>query len=224
VFSEVTGVDASRRTARGWLVIASPLLVVAIGAVAARVSSGLLADWAWIGTVPVYWLAMAATILILAGRQRPREWYKPSRGSRMWAVLAAFVALSAFPLLLFPNAGLLVRLPLLTALWIIFAVVNGSIEEAYWRGFLLTGITSWPCWLVALYSGVLFVIIHFVMLGAFAPVMFNVPFLLILICITAILTVLFLKTGSLRMGTAAHILNDIGNMNIFVFMGLTVLF
>ena len=187
-------------------------------------SATLLGEWAWIGTVPIYWLAMAAIILGVTGRQRARDWYRPSRGSRLWVVLAAVVAFSAFPLLLVPNAGLLARLPGLAVMWIGFALVNGTIEEAFWRGFLLTEIRSWPRWLVATYSGALFVAIHFVMLGAFAPALFNVPFLVILIAITVVLTLLFIKTGSLRLGTAAHVLNDLGNMNIYVFMGLTIAF
>ena len=165
---------------------------------------------------------MAVIVLRVSGVRRAREWYGPSRGSRLWAVLAAVVALSAFPLLLAPNAGLLVRLPLLTLMWLAFALVNGTIEELFWRGFLLTEITLRPRWLVATYAGALFVAIHFVMLGAFAPALFNVPFLLILSAITVILTLLFMRTGSLRLGTAAHILNDLGNMNIFVFMALTI--
>ena len=207
----------------GWLVKASPLFVVVIGSVTARVSAALLGEWAWIGTVPVYWVVMAAIILRSTGRQRASEWYGPSRGSRAWVVVAAIVAFSSFPLLLVPNAGLLLRLPLLAVIWVGFAVVNGTVEEAFWRGFLLTEITSWPRWLVATYSGALFVVIHFVMLGAFAPALFNLPFLVILVVLTAILTLLFVRTGSLRLGTAAHILNDLGNLNIFVFMGLTVL-
>ena len=219
------GMDgASARVVPGWVAKVSPLLVVALGSLAARASATWLGEWAWIGTVPVYWLAMAAITLGVAGRQRVGSWYGPSRGSRLWIVLAAVVAVSAFPLLLVPNAGLLLRLPLLSVLWIGFALVNGTIEEAFWRGFLLTEITSWPRWLVVTYSGALFVVIHFVMLGAFAPVMFNLPFLVILVAITAVLTVLFIKTESLRLGTAAHVLNDIGNMNIFVFMGLTIAF
>ena len=156
--------------------------------------------------MPVYWLVMAAIVLRVSGRRRVRGWYGPSHGSRAWVVVAAVVAVSAFPLLLVPNAGLLLRLPLLAVTWVGFALVNGTIEEVFWRGFLLTEITSWPRGLAEAYSGALFVAIHFVMLGAFAPALFNVPFLVILVVITAILTMLFVRTGSLRLGTAAHIL------------------
>ncbi len=215
---------AARSAATKRLIMTSPVLVVLLGSLAARVSSSLLGEWAWIGTVPIYWLTMAAIVLGISGSKRARGWYGPSHGSRVWPVLAAMVALSAFPLLLAPNAGLLVRLPLLTLLWIGFAVVNGTVEEAYWRGFLLTEIRSWPRWVTEAYAGTLFVVIHFVMLGAFAPALFNVSFLVILIAITLTLTLLFTRTGSLRLGTAAHILNDVGNMNIFVFMGLIATF
>jgi membrane protease YdiL (CAAX protease family) len=215
---------ASSSAVPAWAIKASPLLIVVLGSLAARVSAELLGEWAWIGTTPVYWLAMATIVLRVSGWQRARAWYGPSHGTWIWPVLAAVVAFSAIPLLLVPNAGLLLRLPLLTVGWIGFAVVNGTIEEAYWRGFLLTEIRSWPRWLVATYSGTLFVVIHFVMLGAFAPVLFNVSFLVILVAITVVLTTMFIRTGSLRLPTAAHVLNDLSNMNIFVFMGLTIAF
>jgi membrane protease YdiL (CAAX protease family) len=205
-----------------WVVMVSPLVMLALGGLAARLSADFLGDWAWLGAVPIYWLAMAAVILRVTGLQRAREWYRPSAGSRLWVLLAAVVGLSAFPLLLVPNAGLLLRLPLLAMLWVGFALVNGTIEEAYWRGFLLTEIRSWHRWIVATYSGALFVAIHFVMLGAFAPALFNVPFLVILVAITGILTLLFVNTRSLRLPTATHVLSDLGNLNIFLFMGLTI--
>ena len=79
---------------------------------------------------------------------------------------------------------------------------------------------GWPVWGSVTYTSVLIISIHFLMLGTLTPAMFNLPFLGILTAITAGLVTLYLRTGSLRWSVVAHILADLGNLNIFVFMNL----
>jgi membrane protease YdiL (CAAX protease family) len=214
---------SSHFNTRNLLVIASPVVIIAIGSLAARVSIQLFKQWAWAGTFPIYWGSMALVILAVSGQERLASWFGRSLGSLIWPALAIFTALSAFPLLLLPNLHHL-RSPLLIILWIAFALINGTVEESYWRGFLLKEIQAWPTWITVIYSSVLFILIHFLMIGAFAPALFNLPFLLILTWITLLMAVMFLCTGSLRWPAISHILTDLGNMNIFVFMNLIKFF
>lgn len=208
---------------KNWLVIVSPIGIVMLGTLLARVSNPLLGKWAWALTMPVYWMAMSAVIYLVSGKQKWLSWYQKPRGSKVWLIIGLAMGLSAFPLLLIPNVSLL-RAPLLAVLWFAFALINGTVEESYWRGFLFTEIRGWPLWLSASYSSILFVAIHFLMLGTFSAALFNIPFLVILIINTVVLALMFIFTASLRWSTIAHILSDWGNMNIFVFMNLTHLF
>lgn len=207
-------------SSRNLLVIASPLLIVLLGTILARLSVAWLGKWAWALTVPVYWITMSVIIFLVSGKEKWLGWFRKPHGSRLWLVLGLVIGLSAFPLLLLPNASLL-RTPLLVVLWFAFGIINGVMEESYWRGFLFTEIHGWPLWLTGIYSSVLFVVIHFLMLGTFSAALFNIPFLIILIIITVVLVSVFVRTGSLRWPVISHILSDWGNMNIFVFMNLT---
>lgn len=221
----MTSIDLPLAPAGKWtsshnlLVIASPIMVVLLGTVLARLSISFLGKWAWALTVPVYWIMMSVIIFLVSGKEKWLSWFRKPHGSKLWLVLGLVIGLSAFPLLLLPNASLL-RTTLLAVLWFAFAIINGVMEESYWRGFLFTEIRGWPLWLTATYSSVLFVAIHFLMLGTFSAALFNIPFLIILIIITVALALIFIRTGSLRWPVISHILSDWGNMNIFVFMNL----
>ena len=223
-FVKVSKVQAGRwNSSKNLVVIASPIFIVMLGTMLARISNPILGKWAWALTMPVYWLTMSIIIYLVSGKQKWLNNYKKPHGSKIWLIIGLLIGLSAFPMLLIPNASLL-RTPLLTILWFAFGLINGTIEESYWRGFLFTEIRGLPLWLTVTYSSVLFVAIHFLMLGTFSAALFNIPFLFILIFITVTYALMFLFTGSLRWSTMSHILTDWGNMNLFVFMNLTKLF
>ncbi len=208
---------------RNLVVIASPIFIVLLGTILAQVTNTILGKWAWALTMPVYWLTMSIIIYLVSGKQKWLNYYQKPHGSIIWLIIGLLIGLSAFPMLLIPNASLL-RIPSLTILWFAFGLINGTIEESYWRGFLFTEIRGLPLWLTVTFSSVLFVAIHFLMLGTFSAALFNIPFLVILIIITIAYALMFLFTGSLRWSTISHILTDWGNMNLFVFMNLTKLF
>ncbi len=211
--------NPARMTARNVLVIASPVVIVALGTLAARIFILLFGQWAWAPTGIIYWGSMVAMITVFSGRQKVASWFGKSRGSIFWPLLAVLIGLSAFPMLLLPNLSVL-RTPLLIAAWIAYGLVNGPIEETYWRGFLFNEICGWPRWLAVTYSSVLFVAIHFLMLGSFSAILFNIPFLIILTIITLAYAMIYLRTDSLRWPVISHVLTDWGNLNIFVFMNM----
>ena len=204
---------------RKTLVALSPVIIVLLGFLAAQVSIKSLGVWAWVGTLPVYWGMMLAVIMAFGTRSQLAGWFAPSRGGWVWPALALLVGLSPFPMLLLPNLSFM-RPLVLVVLWLLFALINGVVEELYWRGFLLNELRGWPAWGSVTYTSGLFISIHFLMLGTLTPAMFNLPFLGILTAITVGLVTLYLRTGSLRWPVVAHILADLGNLNIFVFMNL----
>lgn len=209
------------------LVLASPLLVLAVGSVAARLFSNVLGRWTWAGAILVYWALLVGLVWTFAGRGRLIAWLAPSKGNRWWLALALGAGLLSFPFLLLPNIGLLASIPL-AVLWLIFAPVNGTCEELYWRGLLLDQTAGMSRWIIVAYASVAFVANHPLMLGVFAKAMaVNVaaparliPFAAIVLFQGLVWSILFLRTRSLRLSIVSHALTDLGTLSIFTFMNM----
>jgi membrane protease YdiL (CAAX protease family) len=213
-----------------FFVFASPILVVAIGHFAARFFLSLFGDWAWLGSSLTYWGSMLLVIWFLGNRQSLRSWFAKSQGSKWWTLLALAMGLISFPLLFFPN--LQVMKPFgLVVLWFLFAVINSTCEEAYWRGFLLDATSHLPRTFGVLYSTIFFTAIHPLMLGVFSKInRFDpahptalIPFWIILVILSLSFSLLYLKTKSLRMPVLSHFLSDLGNLSIFLFMNMVTM-
>ncbi len=223
-------ISQTRHTAwdrRLLLALASPLAVLVVGYLAARLFAAWLGQWAWVGVALIYWGSLIALVAAFGDLSQMRRWLGPSQGSRWWALLAVLVGLIAFPLLLFPNWQLLRSVPLAAA-WLAFAVVNGFLEEVYWRGFLLDAAAPLPRAFSLTYSIVLFTVLHPLMWGVFSrlnafdpanPLAFA-PFGVILVGLSLAYAVIYLRTRSLRWAILSHCLSDLGNLSIFVFMNL----
>jgi membrane protease YdiL (CAAX protease family) len=202
-------------------------LVLAVGSVAAHIFSNLLGRWAWTGAMLVYWALLVGLVTAFADRERLMAWFAPSRGNRWWLALALGAGLLSFPFLLMPNIGLLASIPLAT-LWLLFAPVNAACEELYWRGLLLEKTVGTTRWIIVVYSSIAFVANHPLMLGVFAKAMaVNVaapgrliPFAAIVLLQALVWSILFLRTGSLRLSIVSHALTDLGTLSIFTFMNM----
>lgn len=209
------------------MVLASPVLVVILGHFAARIFLNLFDIGAWVGTSLVYWGSMITITFLLGGKKHVAQWFSKSQGSRWWAVLAIAVGLISFPLLFIPNMHVLSSIPLLVA-WFVFGAINATCEEVYWRGFLLDETRYLPRTFGVIYSTVLFTILHPLMLGVYSKIQaFDptrpldlLPFILILLMLSFVFCLLYLKTKSLRLPILAHFLSDLGNLSIFVFMNI----
>lgn len=212
---------------RQYLILASPILVVVIGHFAARLFHLLFGDWAWVGSSLVYWGTMLAMIWLLKNRSSPQIWFGRSQGSKWWIVLALGIGLISFPLLFFPNIQMLKPVGLVVA-WFLFAVINSTCEEVYWRGFLLDETSQYPRAFGVIYSTVFFCAIHPLMLGVFSKINAYdpahptalIPFWIILVIISLSYSLLYLKTKSLRLPILSHFLSDLGNLSIFLFMNI----
>lgn len=209
------------------LILVSPILVVLLGHFAARLFVSLLGDWAWVGTSLVYWGSLISIIGFLGDKQMIRRWFDKSQGSRWWLVLALGMGLMAFPLLFIPNIHVMNSLPLIVA-WFLFAVINSTCEEAYWRGFLLDETSHLPRAFGVLYSALFFTAIHPLMLGVFSKInAFDpahptalIPFWIILVILSLSFSLIYLNTKSLRLAILSHFLSDLGNLSIFLFMNM----
>lgn len=219
------GVQVNR--SHRFLVLVSPVIVVILGHFAARFFHYLFDEWAWLGSSLVYWGSMTLMIWLLGDKQSRSRWFAKSQGSKWWIVLALAMGLISFPLLFFPNIQVMKPIVLVIA-WFLFAVINSTSEEVYWRGFLLDETRDMPRAFGVIYSTIFFCAIHPLMLGVFSKInAFDpahptalIPFWIILVILSLSFSLLYLKTKSLRLPILSHFLSDLGNLSIFIFMNM----
>jgi uncharacterized protein len=209
------------------IVLLSPLFIIIIGNIAARLFANLLGKWAWTGYFPVYWSMLFLFMAFTGKSENQKSWFQKSRGNNWWVLLAAGIGLISFPALLLPNVQVMHPLSLV-ACWFAFAIINSFFEETYWRGYILDETAHFPRSFGVIYSTVLFTAIHPLNLGVFSKIQsFNsgnplalVPFLIILVVLSFGWSLLYLKTRSLRLSILSHILTDLGNLSVFLFMNM----
>jgi membrane protease YdiL (CAAX protease family) len=217
----------NKRNTSTLIVVVSPIIIMIIGNLAARMFLNLLGQWAWIGYFPVYWCMLFLFAFFGGKRENQQIWFRKSMGSRWWTLLAIGIGLMSFPALLIPNIQVMNSVFLLSV-WFCFALINSPLEEAYWRGLLLDSTEQYPRAYGIIYSTVLFTIIHPLNLGIFSKIqsydparpMLLIPFLIILIILSLGWSLLYIKTKSLRLSILSHILTDLGNLSIFLFMNM----
>lgn len=219
-----------KTSTRGWIILVSPIIILILGNLAARFFSHTLDKWAWLGYFPIYWSLLFFFIFFAGTKGNMILWFRKSQGSRWWAILAIGIGIIPFPMLLIPNIHVMHSVMLVIA-WLVFALINSPLEEAFWRGFLLDEMAHLPRIYGIIYSSVLFIAIHPVNLGVFSRIQaFNpdrpmdlVPFLVILLLLSLVWNLLYLKTKSLRLSILSHVLTDLGNLSIFLFMNMVTL-
>jgi membrane protease YdiL (CAAX protease family) len=212
-----------------WVLI-SPVLVLLIANTAARFFWSQFGNWAWLGSSLTYWGTTLLIIWLLGDRQSWSRWFGKSHGSKWWILAAVIVGFVSFPFLFFPHMSAL-RPVGLVILWFLFAVVNSTCEELYWRGFLLDQTINLPRAFGVIYSSILFTAIHPLMLGVYSQAnRFDpahptalLPFLGIVMFLSLFYSLLYFKTKSLRLPILSHFLTDLGNLSIFLFMNLVII-
>jgi membrane protease YdiL (CAAX protease family) len=209
------------------IILASPILVVIIGYLAAQFFTAFLDQWAWVGVFIVYWGCMLFIIGVFGSKERPRTWFGKPQGSLWWLFLAVAMGLVAFPIFLFPNIQVMKSIPLVIV-WFAFAVINSICEEIYWRGFLLDETSDLPRTISVVYSSIFFIAVHPIVFGVFSRIqsfdptrpLALLPFIVILIMLSLVYCLLYFKTHSLRWSILSHFLTDLGNLSIFLFMNM----
>jgi len=202
------------------LILLSPLAVIGVGNIMARLAGGILGVWAWIPLTLILWMMFGLLIAWGGGREAIRNWARAPQGARGWSALAIVVGL--IPLPLFLSNWTLFDSPALGLAWLIFALVNAPLEEGYWRGLLLDKAAGWPGWLSVLYSSFCFAINHPLTFGVHSianrhPVTVLSTFIMGLAWASV-----YRKTGSLRWTVSAHVLVDLFNLSVLAFLNVYV--
>jgi membrane protease YdiL (CAAX protease family) len=215
---------------RGWIILVSPIIILVLGNLAAKLFYSTLDKWAWIGYFPVYWSMLFLFMFFVGNKENIRLWFSKSQGSRWWAILAIGIGIISFPMLLIPNLHVIHSVILVIA-WFSFALINSPLEEAFWRGFLLDETANLPRIYGVVYSSIFFTAIHPLNLGVFSKIQsFNparpmalVPFIVILLGLSLVWSLLYIKTKSLRLSILSHVLTDLGNLSIFLFINMVTI-
>ncbi len=173
-------------------------------------------------TAVAYWSLMGLVIFLFSSQQTVKAWFKKPIFIRKWLVIA--IILGVFPALgiFFQNLNLIVEYPLITFYLILFALINPWFEEGYWQGLLLDAGEKLPIWINITYSTIFFVLSHPLMWGVFSIANKSIHMYLSLLLMGVIWSIIRYKTKSLRWSVYSHMLVDIGNLSVFVFLNLYI--
>lgn len=197
------------------MILLSPLAVIAVGHFAARSTGHWIMDLAWLPAQAAYW-AMLAGLVALApgGFGRLRGWFQPSTGGWGWRLLSLITVLPVVAVTVMMARSFGIRdLPQLSG-WLLLVLLNPLLEEAYWRGAIMSAAPAWPRWRIALYAAFWFAASHPLIVGVniavvggwggFAGTFFH----------GIIWAVVFWRTGSLRWPLFSHFLANAFSMAI----------
>lgn len=202
-------------------VLFTPPLIICLGFITATVFSSFMNEWAWVPLALIYWSSLFFCIIYFKGDKNIRDWVKKSKPSKLSIGLALVFGL--FPMTILAFNYYLFDSLLLVVLWILFALINPWFEEFYWRGMLLDAALGWfPKWLSVGYSTLFFVLSHPLMWGVFSIANTHYHVLIMLPLLGIVWSIIYFKTGSLRLAIFSHFLVNIGNMAVLVFLNIYV--
>ena len=202
-----------------YFVLLSPILLISAGHVTARVFSSSIGAWAWIPLQLVYWFGMIAVLSSVNGLSNIFAAYRRNSGWRSWSS-GILIGLIPWPILLL-HLNLL-HSPLLIACWLTLALINPFIEESYWRGLFGEVTSRWPTWAALLYPTLFFAAAHPLQWGVFSIGMRNWQMIVALLIMGIVWSATYRQTRSLRSNTLSHMLVDLGNMSVWVFLNLYI--
>jgi len=202
------------------LIILSPLLVIALGHLTARIAGYFIGVLALIPIIIVFWSSIIFLIYWGAGKETFLKWLQPSKGKWWWTILALAVGFIPLPLLIY-NWELLLPVEIWTS-WLIFGLVNPWFEEGYWRGLLMDAVNKWKPWQRVGYTSLFFAASHPLMWGVTSVANFTPEVFISTFIMGIVWAVVYYKTNSLRWVIVSHILVDLFNLSIPVFLNLYI--
>jgi membrane protease YdiL (CAAX protease family) len=213
---------ASRRR----LVLLSPIVVVGLGFLLARVTGAIWGIWSWVPILVYYWAILGALIAWGGGREAVRRWLQPSRSRRLWVWRAVSLVL---PVIFFITV-FLTNIPGLNQLWIVvlwlaLSFVNPWLEEGYWRGLLIDAGDKWPVWSAIAYSAFWFGASHPLVLagGGGSEAVKGLGGFVGTFMVGIVWGVVYRQTRSLRWPIFGHFLQDLFAPPVLVFLNLLVI-
>lgn len=199
--------------------LGSPLFLIVSCHLLAIWSVSKIGTWTWVPLQLTYWSLLGLICwgsgqlpTILSAYFRRTTWG--------WWMGNVIVGLVPLPILL-RNSSLL-RMHSLITYWVVIALVNPFLEEAYWRGLLGSLTERWSTGFSLAYTSFFFAFAHPLLWGVFSVGNRNWQTVAALLVMGAVWGISFRRTKSLQAVTLSHCLVDIGNMTVWVFMNLYV--
>ncbi|NLM19891.1 MAG: CPBP family intramembrane metalloprotease [Clostridiaceae bacterium] len=198
--------------------VIAPAAIILLGFLVALTANTFIGAWAFIPLALVYWLSIIC--VVKPDRVSFSELVKKPEGSILWQLLPYFPAL--FTLVAFVwGLQMITITPLLTALSVVFILVNPVMEELFWRGWLLSHL-PWKQVANITYSTLMFTLSHYFMWGVFSITIRSSMMLLPLVIMGTLWSIAFLKSGSLRHCIIAHAAVDTFNLSVWVFLNFYI--
>lgn len=203
------------------LILLSPFLVIGLGHLTAQIAGIFLGAWAWLPLTIVFWTTLALLILWGGGPGSVKRWLGKPKGSRWgWFLLALVVGFIPF-IVFVQNRQLLspvgIWLP-----WLLFALINPWLEEGYWRGLLLDAAAGWKSWQSVLYTSAVYAASHPLMWGVNSFANREIVVLASTFVMGICWAIIYRKTGSLRYPIFSHVLVDLFNLSVAIFLNLNI--
>jgi membrane protease YdiL (CAAX protease family) len=200
------------------LAIASPLLLVAVGAASQHLFGRWLGVWAWAPTMLLFWALIVSIVHGLRGKAALAGWLGPARGHWLWGCLA--VGMGLLSLHGFLLHWTLLLDPWVLAAWLTFALINPWLEEVYWRGLLMDATRHWGAVASVVYSSVWFAVSHPLIWGVHTTAMRLWPVVAALLFVGLVWGLVYRRTGTLRWTIAGHMLANLLGLAVPVLLNL----
>ena len=197
-----------------------PGIIILIGFIGSILFSKTIGAMGWIPLTLVYW----STIFIVVYRDSKKNekpifsYFKVKKFKWYLIFIALFIGFLPFPIFLWSYTAL--NTAFLIISWIIVALINPFFEELFWRGFMLEKGKNIPFWIKALISSALFTLLHPVMLGVFSKAMLTKELIISVFIMGLVWAFIYKKSKSLVLPYFSHLLVDIFNCSVLVFMNL----
>jgi membrane protease YdiL (CAAX protease family) len=199
--------------------IFSPIIVISFCGIFVLIFSKTISEWVFIPVAIIYWLLSFLIALNIIGKNAIKNYFSKPTGSIGWLILAIIIGFMPFSILLL-NINLL-NDPVIILLWILFSLINPFFEQIFWRGLLLDN-TFKSKSLSTIYSTILFVASHLCIWGIFSYGNRNIFTIISLLIMGIIWCIIRYKTKSLWWNIISHIMVDIFNLCVFVFLNLYI--
>ena len=196
----------------------TPFFIILIGFITALLFNHYIGAWAFIPVAIVYWTALG--IFAKVNKVILKRAFIKSRQHRYFNILAYIPCLLCIIAFVWGLQYITIN-PLFIMLSLVFVIVNPVMEELFWRQYLLERL-KWKNWVKIIYSTILFSLSHPLMWGIFSITIRSKIMVMPLLIMGILWGSVYLKTKTLRHCIIAHLLVDVLNLSVWVFLNIYI--